>query len=86
MPRYDYRCLHCGVAWEESFPINDRDTPCETECPECGKNTVERYLPSAPGVCYNAGGNSLAKKTPDSFKDVLRNIKSKHYGSRMNIP
>lgn len=85
MPLYDYRCIHCGTAWEAPHLIAERDLPLEAPCPECGTHTVERYLPTPPGVGYSLGGNNLRKKTPDAFKDILRNIKSKHRGSVIDV-
>jgi putative FmdB family regulatory protein len=85
MPRYDYRCHHCGHEWEQQLLIDDRNEPLNHPCAECGDTAVERYLPSAPGVGYTVGGNSLRKKTPEAFKDILRNIKSKHRGSVIDV-
>lgn len=88
MPRYDYRCLDCGATWEEDYPIAERDYPVQKGfCPVCQDvgSPIERYLPSAPGVSYSAGDNNVRKKTPESFKDVLRHIKSKHRGSTIDV-
>lgn len=82
MPRYDYRCEKCGYTWEQHFPIAERDTPLNEPCPECNEpGNIEKYLPSTSGLCY-----TVAKlKTPDSFKDLLKNIKSKHRHSSINV-
>ena len=79
MPTYDYQCSGCGMHVELVLPIADRDTPCTVPCTECG-STIER-LPGAPGIGYTFGGT----KTPDSFKDVLRNIKKNHRHSTINV-
>ena len=74
MPRYDYRCEECQHTWEEDHKIADRDLPIGKPCPECGKEKcVEKYLPSAQGLCYTA--DSGKPKVPETFKDLLRNIK-----------
>jgi hypothetical protein len=61
------------------LPIAERDYPTTQECPQCDSKRVI----SAPGVSYtiNRGG----VKTPESFKDILRDIKSKHRGSTINV-
>lgn len=80
MPRYNYRCEVCEYAWEEDHPIAERDTPLAQGCPACGPlGKIERYLPSTNGLCYSLE----TKKVPGAFKDLLKNIKSKHYGSTM---
>jgi putative FmdB family regulatory protein len=88
MPTYDYRCTNCNEEFEMQLSIADRELPCRVLCPfDCTKNelTIERFLAGAPGVSYTAGGNSVRKKTPDAFKDVLRNIKSKHLHSTIDV-
>lgn len=90
MPNYDYRCTKCNSEWEIQLPIAQRDAPVElgkdAGCPECGeKETIERFLAGAPGTPTHTG-DSLSKRVPNSFKDVLRNIKSQHRGSTINIP
>jgi len=89
MPNYDYRCTNCGDAWEIRLPMARREEPVElgrdAGCPSCGeKGTIEQFLPSAPGTPTHVG-DSISKRTPDAFKDVLRNIKSKHRHSTINV-
>lgn len=76
MPRYDYRCTECEHAWEEDHTIAERDLPVGKPCPECGKPAVEKYLPSTSGLCYSV--ENMGKKVPDTFKDLLRNMKKKN--------
>lgn len=78
MPNYDYECKSCGLVWEEQQKIADRDIPTESPCPDCGASTIERVLLSAPVFGREQG------KTPEAFKDVLRNIKSKYRGARID--
>jgi putative FmdB family regulatory protein len=82
MSHYDYRCNSCGNVWEENLPIDDRDVPLSLPCPtvNCSAPQIER-IAAAPGVSYTYGG----AKTPESFKDVLRNIKSKHHKSTIQV-
>lgn len=83
MPRYDYRCSACGGTFEADFKIADRDIPVNDTCPLCEAEvgTVERYLPRTNGLNYQAGD----RKTPAAFKDLLKNMKSKHRGSTINV-
>ena len=93
MPNYDYRCLRCGYTWEMQLLIADRDVPLIKPCPSCNAvpenmctqpflvPIVER-LPAAPGHSYTM---NIRKHVPESFKDVLRNIKSKHRGSTIDV-
>lgn len=94
MSHYDYHCNLCGHVWELNVPIADRDKACDDVCPACHKQeitgpndgseplvkAIER-IPAGPGMSYTYGG----AKTPESFKDVLRNIKSKHLHSTINV-
>lgn len=73
--------------------IAERDVPLTKLCPSCNampENTclppfmvpvVER-LQAAPGFSYTM---NIRKHVPESFKDVLRNIKSKHRGSTIEV-
>lgn len=65
------------------LPIAQRDFPTTQECPQCdSKGTIERVI-SAPGVSYTANRGGL--KTPETFKDILRDIKKKHRGSTIDV-
>ncbi len=84
MPNYDFFCSTCD------FTVSDvqlmsagRDIPTTEPCPKCEAYTIQRKI-AAPGISYTAG-TSLHRRTPDTFKDVLRNIKSKHRGSTINV-
>lgn len=83
MPTYDYQCKNCGFHAEAVVPIASRDVPCDVPCQECGETAIER-IPGAPGISYTVAGRS-GPKTPDSFKDVLRNIKKNHKYSTINV-
>jgi len=82
MPRYDYECTSCGAIQRDVFlPIAQRQQPTETPCLGCGGTVI--LMPSAPGVSYGINNGGL--KTPDSFKDVLRRIKSNHRRSTIEV-
>lgn len=41
MPNYDYKCSSCNEVFEVSQRMSD---PILTECPKCGKSSVERLI------------------------------------------
>lgn len=83
MPNYDFSCRTCGNLITDVFlPIAERDRPTTELCPACGEPTIERCV-SAPGVSYTINRGGL--KTPQGFKDILKDIKSKHPRSTINV-
>jgi len=67
-----------------NLPIAGRNYPTTQSCPKCkSENTIVKDL-TAPGVSYSVNRGGL--KVPETFKDLLRNIKSEHRGSTINIP
>lgn len=84
MPNYDYQCAACEFTITDvQLPIAGRNIPCEEPCPRCGvEHSIERLF-AAPVVSYTTNRGGL--KTPEAFKDILRNIKKQNYGSTINI-
>lgn len=84
MPNYDYQCNKCEFfITDVQLPIAARYVPTTEPCPNChAEGTVEMAI-SAPGVSYTANRGGL--KTPESFKDILRNIKAQNPGSTLNV-
>lgn len=84
MPTYEYRCTGeaCPVDFEHHTTIAERDDLLAVPCPECG-GQMERYLSSPPlfGDPMRLG----RIKTPDAFKDVLRNMKKKLAHNTINV-
>lgn len=71
MPLYDYMCRDCGVGFNEMRTIDDRLSPCELPCPECGG---EIYLKiGAPVLGYNIKPPGM--RTSDNFNDRLKEIR-----------
>lgn len=85
MPRYDYTCTACDfTVIDAQFLIAERDYPTTQPCPKCKKEgTLERVIAS-PGVSYTINQGGL--KTPETFKDMLRDIKKRNRGSTIQIP
>lgn len=86
MPNYDYRCTNeeCSVhdsGFVLQTKVDERDEPCAVPCPACG-GQIERYLSAPPGFGdpYRLG----RVKTPDAFKDVLKNMKKKFRGNTID--
>ena len=52
MPLYEYECKDCGHRFERIQKFSD---PLVTECPSCGKESVEQML-SAPAVQFKGSG------------------------------
>lgn len=84
MPNYDFSCTKCEfVITDVQLPIAGRNVPCEEPCPKCGEeNSIERLF-AAPIVSYTINNGGL--KTPETFKDILRNVKSKVAGANFEI-
>ncbi|SVA35438.1 uncharacterized protein METZ01_LOCUS88292 [marine metagenome] len=84
MPTYDYKCEKCGHEFERQLSIAKMNEPTEYPCP-CGSchGTIIKML-AAP-----AFGDTIKmgmRKPDDGFRDRLKEIKSSHAGSTMNIP
>ena len=52
MPLYEYECKSCGNRFEKIQKFSD---PLVTECPKCGKETVEQMI-SAPAFQFKGSG------------------------------
>ena len=87
MPNYSYSCSADGCDFKVvdlNLPIAGRTYPTTQPCPKCkSENTIVKDI-TAPGVSDSVNRGGL--KVPDTFKDILRNIKSVHPGSTINIP
>lgn len=70
MPNYDYRCDSCEHTFDEFKSITDRDAPCSSPCPKCGKVEVKRDWTSAPAAAVDMN------LTPgQDFKEVMSRVK-----------
>ena len=83
MPYYDYECETCGQRFEESLKIVDREEPTTKPCPQekCEGSVKMRYATPYVGDPWHFAG----KKIDDGFKDKLKDIKSKHLHSTINV-
>ena len=84
MPYYDYVCESCGLEFEESLPIVDRNIPIEQPCrvATCGGKVKMLFAKPYIGDPWNFTG----KKIDDGFKDRLKEIKKMNPHNTINIP
>jgi putative FmdB family regulatory protein len=52
VPLYEYQCKDCGHRFEKIQKFSD---PLVTDCPKCGKKSVEQMI-SAPAVQFKGSG------------------------------
>jgi len=84
MPNYDYQCNACEFfITDVQLPIAGRHIPEGDPCPNCKQEGTIKICIVAPGVGYTTNRGGL--KTPEAFKDILRNIKKQNPGSTLNV-
>jgi putative FmdB family regulatory protein len=79
---YEFECQKCSHQFEVMCTMAERELV--HQCPECKSKKTERIFLTAPAL-----GDStklfFRKKTPEGFKEVLRNIKKKNYKSTIDV-
>lgn len=76
MPTYSFKDKNTGEVFDKFMSISSFENYLK-ENPN-----LESYISSAPPI-----GDTVRmglKKPDDGFRDILRNIKHKHYGSKVN--
>lgn len=73
MPNYSFKNEKTGEVYELNMSYDDKLKYLE-------ENPDVRALLSRPSIGYHM----LVRKPDDNFRDVLKNIKSKHQGSTVN--
>jgi len=82
MPLYGFECVACGHGFEHFLKIAQRNDPVEAPCPKCGEFSVHQQLGANPVLDpYRMG----IHKPPEGFRDLLRHIKHRNYGNKLNI-
>ena len=82
MPTYSYVCGGCGHCFEKFLKVDDRDEPVESPCPNCSESKVTKQFGINPVLDpYRMG----LIKPPESFRDLLRQIKHRNSGSVLDI-
>ena len=75
MPTYDYYCKSCLHDWELFLPLSRMNEPLSNPCPNCGEyDNIEKII-GAPVVHWSFMGSTIQSHAPETFKDVLRNMK-----------
>ncbi len=82
MPTYTYQCQKCEHMFERVLPISLRYEPTTLPCPECNETAVHKLVDTPPLADPVRLGRI---KTPDGFKDVLRNIRDRNPGSVLDV-
>ena len=67
MPVYTYRCMNCGVQFDENQKFVD---PPLVKCPECGKKTLRKVFQPV-GIVFKGSG-FLRYRPPLIERHVLR--------------
>ena len=82
MPFYDMMCKKCNHEWDVLLKISEMDKPLGEPCPSCKEvGGIERRILGAPsfGDPFRMG----LRKTDGEFKDVMRRIHERNYGSTL---
>jgi rubredoxin len=58
--RYRYQCSACAFVFEKDLPMDNRDEPIDSECPECGTvgEVKRKWEPVSFNVPYGSCGNA----------------------------
>lgn len=74
MPIYQFKCKNCETEFAVFNKIVDRDKPTTEECPFCEHSDCIDRVMTAP-MTVSGVGEQIRSRTPDVFKDRLREIK-----------
>ena len=69
MPIYEYQCTECGHELEKLQKLND---PPLTDCPACGKATLQKRVSAVVSVSGAVGGSPLANTVTQSVLNLLQ--------------
>lgn len=76
-------CKNCENVFDEFLSVANRHTPESVPCSKCGE--IGSIIP-VMGTPPIADPVRLGRiKTPESFRDLLRHIKSRNPGSTLSI-
>lgn len=74
MPTYKFKNKQTGKQWTELMSISEMEKLLASD------NNLELMVHGAPMI----GHRTLTKKPDSGFRDVLKTIKKKHRGSKIN--
>ena len=91
MPTYQYKCKNCDFEFEDTFKVDDRNTPiensqkygsCNGEDGENGTPCELQIIPQFPAQISMR--DSFRRHTSDGWKDRLKEIKRQNPGSDLD--
>jgi hypothetical protein len=77
MPTYLFYDKEEDKTWEEFMSISEADVFLKAN------PNIERLINGAPAIC-DPTRVGVRSKPDEGFRDILRNVKSKHRGSQIN--
>ena len=80
MPLYSYECKSCENFFDDSFSINERKTPTEKPCSECGGEVVQAITGMNIGDSVRLG----ITKPSSEFTEVLTRISDNNPRSKLH--
>lgn len=81
MALYDFKCQKCSFVFEVRCPMSESSDA--RECPACTSSDTIRYYGSDTGLMAIPPDRLGRMKTPDGFKEVLRNIADRTPGGHV---
>jgi len=81
MPRYEYRCVGCGVVFDDILPMKNRNDPCSEVCKKCGGEIKIGIGSIRIGDPVRLG---LMKPT-GAFRDVMKMVNKTNKHNMLNM-
>jgi len=83
MPLYEFQCTKCGHVFEEFLSVSNRHMPVSQACPSCEESGNIVSVLGTPPIADPVRLGRI--RAPESFRDLLRHIKSRNAGSTLDI-
>ena len=74
MPTYEYKCLDCGLTFEEFQFITAEPL---RKCPECGKKNVKRLIGCGSGLIFKGSGFYQTDYRSENYQNAAKAEKAK---------
>ncbi|HNX68000.1 MAG TPA: zinc ribbon domain-containing protein [Candidatus Omnitrophota bacterium] len=72
MPTYEYECGACGHRFEKFQSMTEKPLK---QCPECGKNKIQRIIHGGAGVLFKGSGFYQTDYRSKGYKESARKDK-----------
>jgi len=69
MPTYDYRCSACKKTFEIFHSMTEKP---RTQCPACGKKTLERQLGTGGAIIFKGSGFYQTDYRSEGYKKAAK--------------